>query len=281
MNSSSNMKGVFSRFLEVIKEKLNGDRNKYFLTAIVALGHVAFHLPDKFPVQLKNLVSRKIVKQLLLMDVTAARGGEETWCNFEDLCLETQSKVEGIKMMARWLLGLKTDEVAAQKTLRMLNSVIEYGGDLLENGWPNPAERAWLRLAAGCAMIKVFELKGLCDQFSTEQYYNNLGKLVTDPVVQVREQFLVKLHKGLGRGSSNLQNLNSYLAKELQKVPKKAATPMYTVSGQLPNRCDVDKRKEEDKETSTSLVVVGEKVGLGKRASREGVDEPIKKRGKV
>ena len=99
--------------------------------------------------------------------------------------------------------------------------------------------------------------------------------------MQVREQFLVKLHKGLGRGSSNLQNLKSYLTKELQKVPKKAATPMYTVSGQLPSRCDVDKSTEEDKETSTSLVVVGEKVGLGKRASREGVDEPKKKRGKV
>ena len=201
-NSSDGMEGVFSRILEVIKEKLNGDKDKHFLTAIVALGHLAFHLPDKFPVQLKNLVSRKIVKELVMKDVTAARGGEEAWCTFEELCLETQSKVEGIKMMARWLLGLKTDEVAAQKTFRMLNAVIENGGDLMEKGKPNPAERAWLRLAAGCAMLKVCELKGVGDQFTTEQFYN-LSKLVTDPVVQVREQFLKKLHKGLGRGFPN------------------------------------------------------------------------------
>ena len=66
-------------------------------------------------------------------------------------------QVEGMKMMARWLLGLKTDEVAAQKTFRMLNAIIDNGGDLLEEGKPNPAERAWLRLAAGCAMLKICE----------------------------------------------------------------------------------------------------------------------------
>ena len=282
MNSSNNTEGVFSRILKVIKEKLNSVKDKQFLTAIVALGHLAFHLPYKFPVKLKNLVSRKIVKQLLLVDVTAARGGEETWCTFEDLCLETQSKVEGIKMMARWLCGLKTDEVAVLKTFRMLHMIIKNGGDLLEEGRPNPAERAWLRLAAGCAMLKVFELKDLGDQFSTEQYYN-LGKLVTDPVVQVREQFLVKLHKGLGRGSSNLQNLQCYLTKELQhSAPKKAATlaerapmgpSMSTVSGQLASKSKLDMKVEDDWDTSTSTVVVVEELKLGKRARRGGGPE--------
>ena len=107
-----------------------------------------------------------------------------------------------MKMMARWLLGLKTDEVAAQKTFRMLNAIIDNGGDLLEEGKPNPAERAWLRLAAGCAMLKICEQKGVGDQFTTEQYYT-LSRLVTDPVIQVREHFLGKLHKGLSRGLPN------------------------------------------------------------------------------
>ncbi len=101
--------------------------------------------------------------------------------------------------MARWLLGLKTDVMAAQKTFRMLNAVIENGGDLLEEGKPNPAEKAWLRLAAGCAMLKICEQKGVGDQFTAEQYYN-LSRLMQDKVPQVKEQFLYKLHKGLGRG---------------------------------------------------------------------------------
>ena len=72
----------------------------------------------------------------------------------------------------------------------------------MEEGKPNPAERSWLRLAAGCAMLKICEQKGVGDQFTTEQYYT-LSRLVTDPVIQVREHFLGKLHKGLSRGLPN------------------------------------------------------------------------------
>jgi hypothetical protein len=45
------------------------------------------HLLDKFPVQLRNLVSRKIVRELVMTDVTAARGGDNSRCEFDDLCL--------------------------------------------------------------------------------------------------------------------------------------------------------------------------------------------------
>lgn len=34
--------------------------------------------------------------------------------------------------MARWLLGLKKDELSAQKTFRMLNAFIVHKGDLLQ-----------------------------------------------------------------------------------------------------------------------------------------------------
>ena len=87
-------------------------------------------------------------------------------------------------IIIRWLLGLKTDEMAAQKTFRMLNAIIENKGDLLEEGKPTVAEKAWLRLSAGCAMLKICEQKGVGDQFTTEQFYN-LSKLVNDPVAQV------------------------------------------------------------------------------------------------
>jgi hypothetical protein len=53
--------------------------------------------------------------------------------------------MEGMKMMARWLLGLKDDNdndknhsvtISAQKTFRMLNAVVCTKGDLLEEGKP-------------------------------------------------------------------------------------------------------------------------------------------------
>jgi sister-chromatid-cohesion protein PDS5 len=98
---TENQDVVFAAILDAIKENLNGAKNRNYLTAIVALGHLAFYLPDKFPVQVKNLVSRKIVKELVMKDVTAARGGTEEWCSEEELCLETQCKMEGMKVRHR------------------------------------------------------------------------------------------------------------------------------------------------------------------------------------
>jgi hypothetical protein len=49
----ANQDAVFSTLLEAVKENLNGAKNRNYLTAIVALGHLAFYLPDKFPVQVK------------------------------------------------------------------------------------------------------------------------------------------------------------------------------------------------------------------------------------
>ncbi len=71
------------------------------------------------------------------------------WVEYEDLSLEWRCKLEGLKMMARWLTGLKDDRdddgggsavvnvtISAQKTFRMLNAIIENKGDLLEDGKP-------------------------------------------------------------------------------------------------------------------------------------------------
>ena len=59
---------VFAEVLEQVKENLTPERGEAYCTAIVALGHIAFHLPEKFPVHIKNIVSRKIVKELIMKD---------------------------------------------------------------------------------------------------------------------------------------------------------------------------------------------------------------------
>ena len=71
--------------------------------------------------------------------------GDAEWVEEDELPLETRCKIEGMKMMARWLIGLKDDKeddvnksvtISAQKTFRMLNAVIDTKGDLLEEGKP-------------------------------------------------------------------------------------------------------------------------------------------------
>ena len=103
------------------------------------------------------------------------------------------AKLEGMKMMARWLVGLQSDAISAKKCFNMLNTVISSKGDLLEENKPNTAERAWLRLAAGCAMLKICEQKGVGDEYTVEQYYT-LSQLISHGSSQAG----MIIFKGLG-----------------------------------------------------------------------------------
>lgn len=73
------------------------------------------------------------------------RDKTEIWLEEEDLPFKTRCKIQGIKMMARWLLGLKDDKeddvnnsvsTSAKKTFRMLTAIIDNKGDLLDNNKP-------------------------------------------------------------------------------------------------------------------------------------------------
>lgn len=191
---------LFGEIVDSLKVTLNADHEKY-RTAIVTLGHIAQHMPERFLVPIKNLISRKIVKELLVRDVEEERENVPTgeWCAEEELPEETKCKVEGLKTMARWLLGLKKDVPSAQKTFRMLYAFMKQKGDLLDQKRISPAEMSWLRLSAGKAMLKICEQQGVGDQFTVDQFYM-LSQLMLDPVTEVREHFVKKLHKGLYKG---------------------------------------------------------------------------------
>uniref|UniRef100_A0A1I8NDQ3 Uncharacterized protein n=1 Tax=Musca domestica TaxID=7370 RepID=A0A1I8NDQ3_MUSDO len=171
-------------------------------TKVVTMGHIAYNMPRAFAEKIKNMIARRIVKELLIQPVPEDRickRIEGNWCDQEDLPTDTLCKLEGLKTMARWLLGLRDDEASAKKTFRMLIAFIHHGGDLLDHKRMFAAESSWFRAAAACAMLKICEQKGVGDQYTAEQYYS-LAQLMCDPVPQVREMFARKLHKGLNKG---------------------------------------------------------------------------------
>ena len=64
---------IFIIILPIMKFQgnLDPEKGEQYLTAVVSLGWVALvadKLPDQFAVHIKNLVSRKIVKELLMKD---------------------------------------------------------------------------------------------------------------------------------------------------------------------------------------------------------------------
>jgi len=69
-------------------------------------------------------------------------------------------------------MGLKNDLKAAQRTFKMLAAFVETsGGFIHDNVVPfSNAEKSWLRLVAGCCMLKICEQKGVGDEFNVSQF---------------------------------------------------------------------------------------------------------------
>lgn len=132
------------------------------------------------------------MKELLVKETSESldeSDNKSDWCSEDELPEETRCRIEGLKCMARWLLGLKNDILSAQKTFRMLTAFITNKGDLLQQGRLSKAEMSWLRLQAGCSMLKICEQKGVGDQYSVEQFYN-LAQLM---VVSILSIILLKI----------------------------------------------------------------------------------------
>uniref|UniRef100_A0A0A1XF21 Sister chromatid cohesion protein PDS5 homolog B-B n=2 Tax=Zeugodacus cucurbitae TaxID=28588 RepID=A0A0A1XF21_ZEUCU len=195
---------IFNEIIESLRVTLS-PQDPYQHTKICTLGHIAYHMPQAFLTPVKNMIARRVVKELLIQGVSETRECElpvGDWCDKEILPADTLCKLDALKTMARWLIGLRSDEHAAQKTFRMLIAFINQRGDLLEQNRLCPAEKSWLRLSAACAMLKICEQKGVGDQYNAEQYFN-LSQVMCDPVPEVRDMFARKLHKGLGKGLPN------------------------------------------------------------------------------
>lgn len=50
---------LFPAILETAKNNLSPD-SMYYRTAIVTLGHIAYNVPERCKVQIKNIISRKV-----------------------------------------------------------------------------------------------------------------------------------------------------------------------------------------------------------------------------
>ncbi|KAK3738251.1 hypothetical protein RRG08_039662 [Elysia crispata] len=191
-----NKEQAVANIFESIQSALDPE-NANYLTAIVSLGHIAQLFPDLFPNEIKSIVSKYIVKELLMKDRTQGETTEESWCPDHLVSEETQAKVQAMKLLVRWLLGLKSNTSnSGTSTLRLLYVVIIHEGDLMENGLTNKPELSRLRLQAGCCMLKLVEEPCYADIIVKEQF-QALALMLNDVCYQVRLRFANRLQKGL------------------------------------------------------------------------------------
>ncbi|XP_074650507.1 sister chromatid cohesion protein PDS5 homolog A-like [Tubulanus polymorphus] len=188
---------VFSSIFQNSKTGLD-PANPTFETAIVAVGQIAGMFPDVYRDEAKSIISNIFVKKLLMQDLYGEEGeGPDNWCDREQCSSGTRAKLHGIKAIVRWLVGLKSNANGlCTSTMRLLITVINNNGDLMEHGKISKADMAHLRLAAACGIVKLAQEHVYTDIVQLH-HFQTVALILNDACYQVRRTFAQKLNHGL------------------------------------------------------------------------------------
>ncbi|NXY22155.1 PDS5B protein, partial [Atrichornis clamosus] len=189
----------FAQIFEPLHKSLDPSNLEHLITPLVTIGHIAMLAPDQFAAPLKSLVATFIVKDLLMNDRLPGKKTTKLWVPDEEVSPETLVKIQAIKMMVRWLLGMKNNHSkSGTSTLRLLTTILHSDGDLTEQGKISKPDMSRLRLAAGNAIVKLAQEPCYHEIITLEQY-QLCALAINDECYQVRQIFAQKLHKGLSR----------------------------------------------------------------------------------
>ncbi|GFW42255.1 sister chromatid cohesion protein PDS5 homolog B-B [Trichonephila clavipes] len=132
----------------------------------------------------------------LVVDQDLPQEGKELWVPLESLREVIKIKMEGMKVMVRWLCGMRHMIHPAMSTLRLLSTVIAHNGDLMEKNSLSPAECSWMRVSAASCMLRLCREPTYAASLTLEQF-TVLAFLINDKCPELCERFCSKLNKGL------------------------------------------------------------------------------------
>uniref|UniRef100_A0AAY4A4B0 PDS5 cohesin associated factor A n=1 Tax=Denticeps clupeoides TaxID=299321 RepID=A0AAY4A4B0_9TELE len=186
-----------AQIFEPLSRSLNGDVPEQLITPLVSLGHISMLAPDQFASPMKSIVANFIVKDLLMNDRLSGNRNGKLWTSDDEVSPEVLAKVQAIKLLVRWLLGMKNNQSkSANSTLRLLSAMLVSEGDLTEQKKISKSDMSRLRLSAGCAIMKLAQEPCYHDIITPEQF-QLCGLVLNDECYQVRQIFAQKLHVAL------------------------------------------------------------------------------------
>lgn len=167
------------------------------ITALTALGHLAYRNPGFFADDLPATLRGEIVRGLIFSDT-----GEEledlqgVWLDCADLPMITQIKSTAMKTSVRWLAGLRTATDFVEEFLEQLRGIIERQGDITGHGCISDPEKSWLLYRAAVSMLQLCCCSTYFDALTPAQF-QALARVMTHDVMEVRTHFSRKLCKYL------------------------------------------------------------------------------------
>ncbi|XP_060921155.1 sister chromatid cohesion protein PDS5 homolog A isoform X1 [Labrus mixtus] len=193
----NNKEVQLAQIFEPLSRSLNADVPEQLITPLVSLGHISMLAPDQFASPMKSIVANFIVKDLLMNDRSVGNKNGKLWSADEEVSPEVLAKVQAIKLLVRWLLGMKNNQSkSANSTLRLLSAMLVSEGDLTEQKKISKSDMSRLRLAAGGAIMKLAQEPCYHDIITPEQF-QLCGLVINDECYQVRQIYAQKLHLAL------------------------------------------------------------------------------------
>ncbi|XP_063313956.1 sister chromatid cohesion protein PDS5 homolog A isoform X3 [Pelobates fuscus] len=193
----SNKEVQLAQIFEPLSRSLNADVPEQLVTPLVSLGHISMLAPDQFASPMKSVVANFIVKDLLMNDRSNGDKNGKLWSPDDDISPEVHAKVQAIKLLVRWLLGMKNNQSkSANSTLRLLSAMLVSEGDLTEHKRISKSDMSRLRLAAGGAIMKLAQ-EPCYHEIITPEQFQLCAMVINDECYQVRQIFAQKLHKAL------------------------------------------------------------------------------------
>ena len=202
------------------------------IPALAAMGKMGALEPQEMSEQMKELISTKVVKPIILSaEDHEAEESEDGWVSKERLSRQAQAKVGGMKLMVRWLAGLRsTEDGYAERTLKMLTTVLETGGDLNQgNGFVPEAEKASLRLVAGVQMLRLALVSVFRPLFAVESFLLLAG-LLADERIWVCRLLARKLAQRVRTGHLPVEWLGLLPLGALYELPAEATPSLRQVA---------------------------------------------------
>ncbi|XP_036407201.1 sister chromatid cohesion protein PDS5 homolog A-like [Megalops cyprinoides] len=186
-----------AQIFEPLSRSLNADVPEQLITPLVSLGHISMLAPDQFASPMKSIVANFIVKDLLMNDRSVGNKNGKLWSSDEEVSPEVLAKVQAVKLLVRWLLGMKNNQSkSANSTLRLLSAMLVSEGDLTEQKKISKSDMSRLRLAAGSAIMKLAQ-EPCYHEIITPEQFQLCGLVINDECYQVRQMFALKLHLAL------------------------------------------------------------------------------------
>ncbi|XP_071847616.1 sister chromatid cohesion protein PDS5 homolog A-B-like [Apostichopus japonicus] len=193
---TSSKKEILEKIFKTSQKSLSLE-HEHYVTALTAVAYIAHLAPEQFLGPMKTIIAGTIVKGVLMQDKTEGSKAKGIWCLDDQLSEETQGKLLAIKVLVHWLLGLRRNiSGSVISTIRLLTTMLKNDGDLMERKKIGRADMSRLRLAAGCALLKLAQEQAFTEFISLEQF-QLIALLINDECFQVREKFAEKLSQGL------------------------------------------------------------------------------------